>query len=71
MITIDKALDSYMQLDFNSRELLIEVLQKRQIEERRKQIAVNVKKAKHDFANGKLLKHKTAKECIESLNKFL
>ena len=71
MITIDKALDSYMQLDFNSRELLLEVLQKRQIEERRKQIAINVKKAKQDFANGKLSKPMTAKECIESLNKFL
>jgi hypothetical protein len=66
MITIDKALDSYMQLDFNTRELLIEVLQKRQIEERRNQFAVNIKKAKQDFVKGKL-KPTTAKDAITYL----
>jgi hypothetical protein len=70
MITIDTALDHSMQLDFNSRELLIEILQKRQIEERRDQLAVNAKKAKQDFAKGKL-QIKDAKDTIAYLQNLL
>jgi hypothetical protein len=32
MITLDQSLDTIMQMDFSSREMLLEILQKRQIE---------------------------------------
>lgn len=39
MVTIDSTLEDIMQLDFDSREILLEILQKRQIEARRDEIA--------------------------------
>ena len=51
MITIDQTL----QLDVSSREMLIEILQKRQIEERRREIAHNGKQAKADYKSGKIV----------------
>lgn len=44
MATIDSTLTDIMKLDFNSREMLLEILQKRQIEARRDEIAKNAKK---------------------------
>lgn len=38
-MTFDKTLDAVMQLDFTEREMLLEVLNKRMIEEERKKIA--------------------------------
>ena len=49
MITLNETLDSIMKLDSSSREILLEILQKRQIEERHKEIAQNAKKGKDDF----------------------
>lgn len=67
MITVDKALDNLMQLDFANRELVIEIIQKRQIEERRAQLVKNVKQGKKDFSLGKL-KQTTAKDLIAYLH---
>ena len=53
MTTINEALDKLMELDFESREMLIEIAQKRQIEERRKEIANNAKKSKESYRNNK------------------
>lgn len=55
MITIDQTLDTIMQMDVSSREMLIEILQKRQIEERRMEIASNGKQAKADYKSGKIV----------------
>jgi len=69
MITIDKTLDTIMQLDVSSREMLLEILQKRQIEERRKEIAHNGKQAKADYKSGKIVPAK-AVDVIRTLNTF-
>lgn len=68
MATIDQTLEAIMQMDFSSREILLEILQKRQIEERRKGIALNGKKAKADYASGKIVPAK-ATDVIRSLGK--
>ena len=67
MITLNETLDSIMKLDSSSREMLLEILLKRQIEERRKEIAQNAKMAKQDFKSGKL-KITTSSEAISILN---
>lgn len=67
MITLDETLDSIMKLDFSSREILLEILQKRQVEERRTEIEKNAKEAKVAFKSGKL-KSATAKDAISILN---
>jgi len=54
MITLDQALDSAMQLPFYERELLIEILRKRAVEERRNEIALKVKEAQASYDAGKL-----------------
>lgn len=53
MITIDKVLDEIMRLDFDTREMLLEILKKRHIAETRKRIAANARKARNEFAKGK------------------
>lgn len=67
MVKFDKALDTIMKLDSSSREMLIEILKKRQIEERRKEIEQNAKSAIALFKKGKLKSH-TAKEILRELN---
>ena len=67
MATIDETLDNIMQMDFSSREMLLEILQKRQIEDRRKEIAENGKQAKEDFKTGKIIPSNAA-DLISSLN---
>ena len=67
MRTIDETLDTIMQMDFSTREILLEILQKRQIEDRRKEIADNGKKAKEDFKTGKIVPA-TAADIIGDLN---
>lgn len=70
MITLDQSLDAIMQMDFSSREMLLEILQKRQIEERRQEILDNGKRAKADFKSGKIVSA-TADDIIRSLNASL
>lgn len=67
MITLNETLDSVMKLDFSSREMLLEILQKRQVEERRAEIEKNAKQAKAAFKSGKL-KATTAEDTISNLN---
>ncbi|MEI6815621.1 MAG: hypothetical protein WCL14_03345 [Bacteroidota bacterium] len=68
MVTIDKILDEITQLDMDSRDMLIEILNKRRIEESRNEIADNACKTKKDFDAGKIKIH-SAKEAIQKLNK--
>lgn len=67
MKTLDETLDSIMQLDYVSREMLLGILQKRQIEEKRKEIAKNGKHAKADYKSGKIVAA-TASDTISILN---
>lgn len=67
MTTIDSAIENIMQLDFTSREMLLEILQKRQIEARRNQIAKSAKKSLKEYHNGEI-SPLTAHEVNERLN---
>ena len=67
MITLDQALDTVMQLPYDQRETLLELVRKREIEQRREEIAVNICEAKEDFYAGKL-KAFSANELITDLN---
>jgi hypothetical protein len=67
MTTIDSMLDDIMRLDFESREMLLEILKKRQIEAQRDEIAKDAKRDLKDYKSGKL-KSQTAEEVIEELN---
>lgn len=70
MTTLDQSLDTIMQLDFSSREMLLEILQKRQIDDRRQEIAINGKRAKADFKSGKI-SPASADDIIYTLNTAL
>jgi hypothetical protein len=67
MVTIDSTLDDIMKLDYASREMLLEILQKRQIEARRDEMAKNAKRSLKEYHSGKLAAL-TADEVIEKLN---
>jgi len=67
MVTIDSTLESIMQLDFASREMLLEILQKRQIEARRDEIAKTAKHTLKEYQSGKLIPLDSA-EAIKKLN---
>ena len=67
MPTFDQVLDEVMKLDFESREMLIEIIRNRQIENRRDEIARNIRKNRSDFVKGKL-KPMTADELIKKLD---
>ncbi|MBS1530834.1 MAG: hypothetical protein JSU01_11035 [Bacteroidetes bacterium] len=66
MVTIDSTLDEIMQLDFASREILLEILQKRQMEARRNEMAKNAKQSLKDYHAGKATPL-TADEAIRKL----
>jgi len=67
MPNFERTLEEIMSFDFNTREMLIEIIQNRQIEERRQEIAKSVKSSLADYRNGKL-KSVTAKEALKILN---
>lgn len=67
MATINEALDKLMELDFESREMIIEIAQKRQVEERRKEMASNAKKAIAAYKSNKTIAV-NASEIITRLN---
>jgi len=69
MTTINETLDKIMELDFESREMLLEIAQKRQIEDGRKDFATNAKKSITDYKNGKL-KAIPASQAVDYLNKL-
>lgn len=67
MTTLDKTLDAAMQLPPEQREMLVEILRKRQIEERRKEIAENARAAQEELKAGKL-QSRPIEEIIQELN---
>jgi len=67
MATLNSTLEDIMQLDFASREMLLEILQKRQVEARRDDIAKNARKTLKEYRSGDLVPQ-TAEEVIEKLN---
>ena len=69
MITLDSMLDDIMRLDFDTREMLLEILKKRQIESRRDEFLKQANEDLKEYHAGKL-KAQTAEEVIEELNKL-
>jgi hypothetical protein len=67
MVTIDSTLEDIMQLDYASREMLLEILQKRQIEVRRNNIAKTAKQTLKEYHSGKITPL-TADEVVKKLN---
>jgi len=67
MVTINSTLDDIMQLDYASREMLLEILQKRQIEARRNEMAKTAKQTLKKYHSGKILPL-TADEVVDKLN---
>lgn len=68
MITINSTLQDIMQLDYTSREMLLEILQKRQVEERREKMAEDAKLSLNEYQSGNTSGPLTADEIIERLN---
>ena len=67
MATINSTLEDIMQLDFASREMLLEILQKRQTEARRDEMAKAAKQTLKDYHSGKIVPL-SADEVIQKLN---
>jgi hypothetical protein len=67
MVTIDSTLDDIMKLDFTSREMILEILQKRQIEARRSEMAKNAKQSLKEYHSGQITPM-NAEELIDKLN---
>jgi hypothetical protein len=67
MTTLDQALDTAMKLSHEQKQMLIEILWKRQIEERRDEIAANAREAIQAFHTGEL-KTETIDELLARLN---
>ena len=66
METLEQVLDSVMKLDSEQREILVEVMQKRQIEEWRRETAASASEAIRAFHKGEL-KVQSAEEAISHL----
>jgi hypothetical protein len=66
MMNLDQALDTVMQLSFEQREVLVDIIQHRDIDNRRREMALDAKEAIADFHAGKL-KPQSAQEIITKL----
>ena len=70
MMTLDQALDAVNELPSEQREILTEILRKRQIEERRNEIAANARESIKAFQTGGL-RSQSADEVIADLRASL
>ena len=70
MSTLDTTLDDIMNLSPEERETLVEILMKRRIEERRKEISNQVKETEALYNQGKL-EPRSAQEIIDELHASL
>ena len=70
MITLDSILDEVMQLSSYDRQILIDLLYKRLIEERRDEISLEIKEATSLYHSGNL-KPETAEQAISKLHQSL
>jgi hypothetical protein len=69
-ITLDQAIDTVMQLPFEQREMLIEIIRSRHIVNRRKEIAEDAQESIAAYRAG-VLKSQPLEEIIDDLRKFL
>jgi hypothetical protein len=69
-VTLDEVIDSAMQLPADQREMLISILSMRQIEARRREIALDAKESITAYRTGRL-KAQSAEEAIRELRQVL
>ena len=69
MSNLDRVLDEAMNLPLEQREMLIQILQRRMIEQRRDEIAQDAQLSLAEFREGKL-RIQTATEAISELQNF-
>ncbi len=70
MLKFEQILDDVMQLPLEQREMLIDILLHRHVEQRREEIAQSAKEAISDFRAGRL-KPQSAKSIISELRSTL
>jgi hypothetical protein len=70
IITLDQAIDTVMQLSFEQQEILLEVVRRRHIESRRKEIARDAQESIAAFQAGQL-KPQSVNEIITDLRQSL
>ncbi|MFM2311386.1 MAG: hypothetical protein RLZZ04_662 [Cyanobacteriota bacterium] len=70
MSNLDQILDEAMNLPLEQREILIQILQRRMIEQRREEIAQDAKLSLAEFREGKL-RIQTVTEAISELTNFI
>lgn len=70
MSNLDKVLDEAMNLTLEQQEMLVQILQRRIIEQRRDEIARDAKLSLAEFKAGKL-KIQTATEAIAELRDYI
>lgn len=66
MITFEQALEVVMELSFEQREMLIDIVHRRNAQQRRQQLAQEAQEALAEYRSGKL-KPLTALEVIDRL----
>jgi len=69
-VTLDNVIDFAMQLSSEQQEMLLEILYKRQVERRRKEIAIGVQESLASYRAGNL-EATHSKEIIEELRRSL
>ena len=69
-VTLDQVIDSAMQLPPDQREMLVSILNKRQIEARRREIALDAQESLAAYRMGKL-HAQSAEEAIRELRRTL
>ena len=69
MTTFEQALDAVMELSFEQREMLVEIVRRRSVAERRRQLAEDAEQALLEYRSGNL-KSMSALEVIDQLNQF-
>ena len=70
MSTLDKALDCAMELDFDAREMLIDILRKRQIEHSRERLVREAEETMAEYHAG-MYKPMTTVEVIKELDDYM
>lgn len=70
MSNLDKVLDEAMNLTLEQQEMLVQILQRRMMEQRRDEIAKDAKLSIAEFKAGKL-KVQTATEAIAKLRDYI
>ena len=70
MSNLDKVLDEAMNLTFEQQEMLVQILQRRMMEQRRDEIAKDAKLSLAEFKAGKH-KIQTATEAIAELRDYI